>query len=209
MSKIITEKHQKKLEGFDSLRDIFDYLNKIQDDENYSDEEMDNDLDVALWRAYIYINMDEYRYYALAEKILKKVKEAGEKNALWCYRYSSAIMYLRKFDEALKYSILGTEIDPKYPWGWLQLGRLYYKFEKIDEAYKCVEEGLKLVPNDYEFLTLKDDIDNRRSFSVVASHYISEEVDKDENIEKRLDIEDDEKWEEFKNSYQNKKITCN
>lgn len=209
MSKIITDKHKQVLENLDNIFDVINYLNEIKSNENYSDEEMENDLEVALWRSYVYNNMDEYKYYALSEKVLKKVKQKGEKSGLWCYRYSCALMYLRKFDEALKYSILGTEIEPEYPWGWLQLARLYYKFKKIDEAYKSIENGLKLVPNDYEFLTLKDDIANKRSFGIAVSHYIYEEDDKDETNDTRLDIEDEEKWKEFKKSYDKMNRKCN
>ena len=52
--------------------EIIDRINDIQTDNNYSDEEMNNDLDVALWRAFVYINLWSYKGYAKAEKILKK-----------------------------------------------------------------------------------------------------------------------------------------
>lgn len=92
---------------------------------------------------------------------LKNIKKSGEKgreNPIWCYRYGVSIARLRKYEEALKYFILGTEVDSTYPWNWLELGRMYYKFGELDNVYKCIEKGLELVPNDYEFLTLKDDV---------------------------------------------------
>ena len=121
---IITEKWNKIFEEA-YLDDILRGLEEIQKENNYTDEEMDNDLQVALWRAYVYNNMDSYEYYELSEKTLAKVKDEGIKNGIWCYRYSCALVYLRRFDEALEYSRLGTTVDPTYPWGWLQLGRLY------------------------------------------------------------------------------------
>ena len=198
MSKIITEERAEKLENFEYLNDVLEYLDEIQKENNYTDDEMDNDLDVALWRAYVYNNMDSYDYYDLSEKTLAKVKEEGIKNGVWCYRYSCALVYLRRFDEALEYSRLGTKVDPSYPWGWLQLGRLCYKYNLLDEAFHAIDKGLELVPNDYEFLTLKDDIENDRGYAYTNSHYINEEADK--NLKERLiNIDDEELYNHFTN----------
>lgn len=211
MSRIITKEAEEVLESFEYLDDILDYLNKLQDENGYTDEEMDNDLEVALWRAYVLNNYDDFKAFALSEKILKKVEAEGINSGLWCYRYSCAIMYMKKFEEALKYSIRGTEVEPDYPWGWLQLARLYYKFKMIDEAYKAIEKGLELVPGDYEFLTLIDDIKNDRGFGIASSHYINPEVDQDESNPKliNLDEENEEVQEEFKTRYTgDKKKSC-
>lgn len=195
---IVTKEWIKKFEEAEYLDEIIEGLEALQKENNYSDEEMDNDLDVALWRAYVYNNMDSYEYYELSEKTLAKVKDKGVKSGVWCYRYSCALVYLRRFEEALEYSRLGTKVEPDYPWGWLQLGRLCYKFNLLDEAFNAIEEGLKLVPNDYEFLTLKDDIENDRGYAYTNSHYINEEYDK--STEKRLiDIDDDKLYNEFLN----------
>ena len=166
---IVTKEWTKKFEEAEYLDEIIEGLEALQKENNYSDEEMDNDLDVALWRAYVYNNMDSYEYYELSEKTLAKVKDKGVKSGVWCYRYSCALVYLRRFEEALEYSRLGTKVEPDYPWGWLQLGRLCYKFNLLDEAFNAIEEGLKLVPNDYEFLTLKDDIENDRGYEAHSS----------------------------------------
>ena len=198
MSKIISEEMKNILESFEYLNDVINYIDTIQKENNYTDEEMDNDLDVALWRAYVYNNMDSYEYYYLSEKTLAKVKDEGIKNGIWCYRYSCALVYLRRFEEALEYSRLGTKIEPNYPWGWLQLGRLCYKFNLLDEAFEAIDKGLELVPNDYEFLTLKDDIENDRGYAYANSHYINEEVDK--NLTERLiNIDDEELYQTFAN----------
>ena len=203
MGKIITKEINEILESFEYLDDILNYLDELQEQNDYTDEEMDNDLDVALWKSYVYNNFNTYNAYALSEKILKRVEKEGINSGLWCYRYSCAIIYMKKFEEALKYSIHGTEIEPDYPWGWLQLARLYYKFKMIDKAYEAIEKGLELVPNDYEFLTLKDDIENDRGFNVAISHYINPEVDQDENYPRLLSIdeEDEKELEEYKARY--------
>lgn len=198
MSRIITEERAEILNNFEYLNDILEYLDEIQKENNYTDEEMDNDLDVALWRAYVYNNMDSYDYYELSEKTLAKVKDEGINSGVWCYRYSCALVYLRRFDEALEYSRKGTKAEPDYPWGWLQLGRLCYKFNLLDEAFGAIDKGLELVPNDYEFLTLKDDIENDRGYAYTNSHYINEEADK--NLKERLiNIDDEELYNKFIN----------
>ena len=193
---ILTKELIKKFEEAEYLNEILKSLERLQKEKGYTDEEMDKDLDVALWRAYVYNNMDSYEFFELSEKTLSKVKEKGIKNGIWCYRYSCALAYLRRFDEALKYSRLGTEVEPTYPWGWLQLGKLCYKFNLLDEAFNAIDMGLKLVPNDYEFLTLKDDIENDRGYAYANSHYIDEEIDKSSE-KKLIDIDDDKLYKEF------------
>ena len=193
---IISKKDEKFFENVEYFSEIIDRINDIQENNNYSDEEMDNDLDVALWRAFVYINLWSYKGYAKAERILKKVENKGIKNPIWCYRYAVSIARLRKYEEALKYFLIGTEVDSTYPWNWLELGRLYYKFGELDKVFECIEKGLELVPNDYEFLTLKDDVKNDRGYFYSINHYINEEVDKTED--RGLDYSDDEEWEKFK-----------
>lgn len=193
---IINKKDEEFFENVEYFSEIIDRINEIQENNNYSDEEMDNDLDVALWRAFVYINLWSYKGYAKAERILKKVENKGIKNPIWCYRYAVSIARLRKYEEALKYFLIGTEVDSTYPWNWLELGRLYYKFGELDKVFECIEKGLELVPNDYEFLTLKDDVKNDRGYFYSINHYINEEVDKTEDRE--LDYGDDEEWEKFK-----------
>lgn len=193
---IINKKDEEFFENVEYFSEIIDRINDIQENNNYSDEEMDNDLDVALWRAFVYINLWSYKGYAKAERILKKVENKGIKNPIWCYRYAVSIARLRKYEEALKYFLIGTEVDSTYPWNWLELGGLYYKFGELDKVFECIEKGLELVPNDYEFLTLKDDVKNDRGYFYSINHYINEEVDKTEDRE--LDYGDDEEWEKFK-----------
>ena len=100
---IVTKEWTKKFEEAEYLDEIIEGLEALQKENNYSDEEMDNDLDVALWRAFVYINLWSYKGYARAEKILKKVENKGIKNPIWCYKYAVSIARLRKYEEALKY----------------------------------------------------------------------------------------------------------
>ena len=49
---IISKKDEEFLENIEYFSEIIDRINDIQANNNYSDEEMNNDLDVALWRAF-------------------------------------------------------------------------------------------------------------------------------------------------------------
>ena len=172
ISRLITEERKKQLETFKYPDDILTYLDKMQEEHHYTDEEMEKDLGVALWKAYALNNSGSYSAFALSEKILKKVENEGFDTGVWCSRYSYALMCLRKFDESLTYIIHGTTVAPDYPWGWLQLARLYYKLNMINHTLEAISKGLTLVPGDPDFLAFKDDVKNRRDFETVMSRYI-------------------------------------
>ena len=196
---ILTKKIIKELEKQEYAVDVLPILDKFQAEHNYSDEQMNSDLEVVLWKSFGYININKYEFFELTEKVLSNVKEEGINNSEWCYRYACAIVYLRRFEEALEYCKKSVKIDPDFAWAWLELTKLYYKFNLLDEAYKTIEKGLQLKPNDYTFLTLKDDIDNNRGFAFCLTHYIDEEADKDENKEELLNIDDEKLYNEFLN----------
>lgn len=81
MGKIISKKDEEFFENIEYFSEIIDRINDIQINNNYSNEEMDNDLDVALWRAFVYINLWSYKGYARAEKILKKSRKQRNKKS--------------------------------------------------------------------------------------------------------------------------------
>ena len=196
---ILTKEVIEDLEKQEYAVDVLPILDKFQEEHNYSDEEMNSDLEVVLWKSYAYINVNKYEFFELTEKILSNVKEEGVKNHEWCYRYACAIVYLRRFEEALEYCKKSVEINPDFVWTWLELAKISYKFGLLDEAYKAIETGLQLKPNEYTFLTLKDDIDNNRGFAFCLTHYVDEEADKDEDREGLLNIEDEKLYNEFLN----------
>lgn len=197
--KILTKKIIKELEKQEYAVDVLPILDKFQAEHNYSDEQMNSDLEVVLWKSFGYININKYEFFELTEKVLSNVKEEGINNNEWCYRYACAIVYLRRFEEALEYCKKSVEIKPDFAWAWLELAKLYYKFNLLEEAYQAIEKGLQLTPNDYTFLTLKDDIDNNRGFAFCLTHYVDEEADKDENKEELLNIDDEKLYNEFLN----------
>ena len=64
---------------------------------------------------------------------------------------------------------------------------MYYKFNEKEKAFEAIEAGLKLVPDDYEFTTLKKEIEAGESFAKIINHYIDEEYDKSREDEDRLE----------------------
>ena len=68
-------------------------------------------------------------------------------------------MYCGQLEEALNYAEKGSQEDPDYPWIWLQLGKLRSHFGDKAGALEAVARGLALEPGDYEFLTLKKEIE--------------------------------------------------
>ncbi len=136
-----------------------------------------DDFETAMWAAYAFNNLDTYESYLEAEKWLKGVEKEGIQSGVWHYRYSVALAYQGKFDEALTVSQKGTETEPTYPWGWLQLARMQYHAGKKNDARYSIAVGLKLVPGDYEFLTLKNAIENGCDSRSVLGHFISRQED--------------------------------
>lgn len=67
---IVTKEWTKKFEEAEYLDEIIEGLEALQKENNYSDEEMDNDLDVALWRAYVYNNMILMNIMSYQKKLL-------------------------------------------------------------------------------------------------------------------------------------------
>lgn len=135
------------------------------------------DFETALWAAYAFNNLDTYESYLEAEKWLKGVEREGIHSGVWHYRYSVALAYQGKYDEALDISEKGTKVEPDYPWGWLQLARMQYHAGRKNDARYSVDIGLKLIPGDYEFLTLKDAIENGQDSESVLGHYLSSRDD--------------------------------
>ena len=105
----------------------------------------------------------------------------SEKNtagcATWYYRYSVALMYCGRLEEALEYAERGTQEEPDYPWIWLQVGKLRAHFGDQAGALVAVEQGLKLEPGDYEFLTLQEEIKAGATLEQMEYHWIDPNAD--------------------------------
>ena len=180
---------------------MLDYLDqRVRDgvrQGEFTEEQARGDLDLALWYAYACNNIDDYDYYYKAAQWMPASEPAAEAagSGIWYYRYACALMYCGRLEEARHYAETGVSLDPEYPWGWLETAKLRAHFGDRDGALEAVRRGLELVPGDYEFTTLRREIQEGRSLEEMEFHWIDPECDAvlqaggDENeAEKRLSI---------------------
>ena len=163
----------------------------------FTEEQARADLDLALWYAYACNNIDDYDYYYKAAQWMPASEPAAKaaKSGIWYYRYACALMYCGRLEEARQYAETGVALDPAYPWGWLEVGKLRAHFGDREGALKAVDQGLALEPGDYEFTTLRREILEGRTLEEMEFHWIDPDCDQvlqageDENeAEKRLSI---------------------
>lgn len=149
------------------------------------------DLQIALWYAYGCNNIDEYEYYYRTAQWMPASEDRAAGCGMWFYRYSCALMYCGRLEEALHYAGRGAQEEPDYPWTWLQLGKLRSCFGDRDGALKAVERGLSLVPGDHEFQTLRREIESGASLEQMEYHWI--DPDYDRQLQSGLDENSDAK----------------
>ena len=143
---------------------MLDYLDqRVRDgvrQGEFTEEQARGDLDLALWYAYACNNIDDYDYYYKAAQWMPASEPAAEAagSGIWYYRYACALMYCGRLEEARHYAETGVSLDPEYPWGWLEPAKLRAHFGDRDGALEAVRRGLELVPGDYEFTTLRREI---------------------------------------------------
>ena len=111
--------------------------------------------------------------------------------AMWYYRYSVALMYCGRLEEALDYAEKGIREEPDYPWIWLQAAKLRSHSGDKDGALEAVAHGLMLEPGDHEFLTLKREIEAGEPLERMEYHWIDPGADR--NLQQGLDEDADEK----------------
>ena len=144
----------------------------------FTQEEAEQDMDIALQMAYAHGNFDQYEHYWEAAQWLSRVEDKASGNGTWYYRYSVALMYLGRLQEALAYAERGVLEEPDYPWCWLHLAGLRSHFGNQIGALAAIDAGLALVPGDYEFLRRRQEILAGRSLEEMENHYIDEEADR-------------------------------
>lgn len=143
----------------------------------FTEKQARRDLQIALWYAYACTNLDEYLYYYRAAQWMKDSERNAAGCGTWYYRYSVTLMHCNRLEEALEYAGRGTREEPDYPWTWLQVGKLRAHFGDLAGALQAVKQGLALVPGDYEFLTLEQEIHAGATLEQMLCHWINPEAD--------------------------------
>ena len=143
----------------------------------FTQQQAREDLQIALWYAYAWNNLDEYDSYYKAAQWMP----ASEKNAqgcgTWYYRYSVALMYCGRLEEAWQYAETGAQEEPDYPWIWLQVAKLRSHFGNREGALEAVRRGLALEPGDHEFQTLGREIEAGAPLETMEYHWIDPDCD--------------------------------
>lgn len=143
----------------------------------FTEKQAHRDLQIALWYSFACNNLDDYIYYYRAIQWMKESEISAKGCGTWYYRYSVALMYCGRLEEALRYAEQGAREEPDYPWIWLQVGKLRAHFGDKAGALEAARQGLELEPGDYEFLTLEREIRAGATLEQMLCHWIDPEAD--------------------------------
>ena len=173
------------------LQWLEDFIKNGVGEGRFSEKQAHQDLQIALWYAFACNNIDDYIHYYQAAEWMKDSEKNAAGCGTWYYRYSVALMYCGRLEEALEYAERGAQEEPDYPWIWLQVGKLRAHFSDTAGALDAVNQGLKLEPGDYEFLTLKKEIKAGATLEQMEYHWIN--PDADQTLQQGLDKDADDK----------------
>lgn len=173
------------------LQWLEDFIERGVETGRFTSRQARQDLKIALWYSYACNNLDEYQYYYKAVQWMKDSEKNARGCAMWYYRYSVALMYCGRLEEALDYAEKGIREEPDYPWIWLQAAKLRSHSGDKDGALEAVAHGLMLEPGDHEFLTLKREIEAGEPLERMEYHWIDPGADR--NLQQGLDEDADEK----------------
>lgn len=154
-----------------------DFIKSGVEEGRFSEKQAHQDLQIALWYSFACNNLDDYIHYYRAAEWMKDSEKNAAGCATWYYRYSVALMYCGRLEEARSYAEKGAQEEPDYPWIWLQVGKLRAHFGDQAGALVAVEQGLKLEPGDYEFLTLQEEINAGATLEQMEYHWIDPNAD--------------------------------
>ena len=168
-----------------------DFIQNGVEEGRFTQKQAHQDLQIALWYAFACNNLNDYIHYYRAAEWMKDSEQNAAGCGTWYYRYSVALMYCGRLEEALDYAEQGAKEEPDYPWIWLQLGKLRAHFGDKAGALDAVQQGLSVEPGDYEFLTLKKEIEAGASIEQMVYHWIN--ADADQALQQGLDQDANDK----------------
>ena len=163
---------------YDVLEYLENFIEQGKQQGRFTERQARRDLQIALWYAYACLNIDEYEYYYRATRWMPASEAAARGCGAWYYRYAAALLYCGRLEEARRYAEQATVEAPDYPWGWLLAAKLRSHFGQKESALAAVERGLALEPGDYEFLTLRREIEAGASLEQMENHWIDPDSDR-------------------------------
>ena len=152
MEGLLTQEEREKLGTFEEgnrgdYHEMLHYLDTLLDEGlkngRFTREEVEQDLEMALWVAYACNNIDTYEHYYLSVQWLARVEEQARQagSGVWHYRYACALLYCGRPEKALEYAERGVRAQPAYPWCWLLLARLRSHFGDRKGALQANAQG--------------------------------------------------------------------
>ena len=172
------------------LQWLEDFIKSGVEEGRFTEMQAHQDLQIALWYAFACLNLDDYLHYYQAVEWMKDSEKSAAGCATWYYRYSVALMYCGRLEEAHSYAEKGAQEEPDYPWIWLQVGKLRAHFGDKAGALDAVRQGLKLEPGDYEFLTLEKEIKAGATLEQMEYHWINPDADQQLQQGQGQDVDD-------------------
>ena len=172
------------------LQWLEDFIESGVEEGRFTEMQAHQDLQIALWYAFACLNLDDYIHYYQAAEWMKDSEKSAAGCATWYYRYSVALMYCGRLEEAHSYAEKGAQEEPDYPWIWLQVGKLRAHFGDKAGALDAVRQGLKLEPGDYEFLTLEKEIKAGATLEQMEYHWINPDADQQLQQGQGPDVDD-------------------
>ncbi|WP_242962222.1 hypothetical protein [Faecalibacterium sp. An192] len=97
------------------LQWLEDFIKNGVGEGRFSEKQAHQDLQIALWYAFACNNLDDYIHYYQAAEWMKDSEKNAAGCGTWYYRYSVALMYCGRLEEALEYAERGTQEEPCYP----------------------------------------------------------------------------------------------
>ncbi len=170
---------------------LTEFIEKGVEEGRFTQRQARRDLQIALWYAYACNNLGDYDFYHRSARWMPASEGNAKGCGMWYYRYACALMYCGQLEKALQYAEQGVKEEPDYPWGWLELGKLRAHFGDKAGALEAVEQGLRLVPGDYEFLTLREEINEGATIEQMEYHWIDPGCD--QKLQAGLDPDADDK----------------
>ena len=153
-----------------------DFIKQGVQERKFTQHQAQQDLQIALWYSFACNNLDEYRFYYKAAQWMKHSEKNAKGCSMWYYRYSVALMYCGQLEEALNYAEKGIQEEPDYPWICLPPANFSHFGDKVG-ALDAVAHGLDLEPGDYEFLTLKKEIEEGAPLEQMEYHWINPDAE--------------------------------
>ena len=159
------------------LKDLIDTLNRGLSEGRFDRRQVEADLEVALWYSYACLNLGDYVHYWQTAQWMPSSEGSASACGTWFYRYSCALMYCGRLEEARDYAERGVLEEPSYPWIWLQAAKLRAHFGDVSGAIEAIDRGLEIVPGDYEFTVLRDEVEAGLDLDSFEFHWIDPGAD--------------------------------